>query len=51
MKKQLLIVLALLCLGGTISAQVRTTRSVSVKRTRIQTEYQYFVRFDKYYCL
>lgn len=45
MKKQLLIVLALLCLGGTISAQVRTTRSVSVKRTRIQTEYQYFVRF------
>ena len=45
MKKQLLIVLALLCLGGTLSAQVRTTRSVSVKRTRIQTEYQYFVRF------
>lgn len=44
MKKNVFLMLALMC-AGTIFAQVRTTRSVSVKRTRIQTEYQYFVRF------
>lgn len=44
MKKTVFLMLALMC-ASTIFAQVRTTRSVSVKRTRIQTEYQYFVRF------
>ena len=44
MKKTVFLMLALMC-AGTLLAQVRTTRSVSVKRTRIQTEYQYFVRF------
>lgn len=44
MKKHI-VLLVLLGIGSTIFAQVRTTRSVSVKRTRIQTEYQYFVRF------
>lgn len=45
MKKSTLFLMALLALSGTLFAQVRTTRSVSVTRTRIQTEYQYFVRF------
>lgn len=44
MKKNVFLMLALMC-ASTLLAQVRTTRSVSVKRTRIQTEYQYFVRF------
>lgn len=44
MKKTVFLMLALMC-ASTIFAQVRTTRSVSVKRTRIQTEYQYFIRF------
>lgn len=44
MKKTVFLMLAMMC-ASTIFAQVRTTRSVSVKRTRIQTEYQYFVRF------
>jgi hypothetical protein len=44
MKKHI-VLLVLLSIGSTIFAQVSTTRSVSVKRTRIQTEYQYFVRF------
>ncbi len=44
MKKKLFFTLVLLCIGGVLSAQVSTTRSVSVKRTRIQTDYQYFLR-------
>lgn len=45
MKKSILFLMALLTVGSTLLAQVSTTRSVSVTRTRIQTEYQYFVKF------
>lgn len=42
--KRSIILLLLFCAANGLIAQVRTTRSVSVTRTRIQTEYQYFVR-------